>query len=48
MRTGISFTLSASDRQRLRAIIANPMSSQQHVWRARIILLSSDGLVSIR
>jgi hypothetical protein len=44
MRTGISFTLSASDRQRLRAIIANPMSSQKHVWRARIVLLSGEGL----
>lgn len=43
MRTGISFTLSASDRQRLRAIIANPMSLQKHVWRARIVLLSGDG-----
>ncbi|MEJ6677200.1 IS630 family transposase [Parasphingorhabdus sp.] len=44
MRKGISFTLSASDRQRLRAIIANPMSSQKHVWRARIVLLSGEGL----
>ena len=43
MRTGISFTLSSSDLQRLRAIIANPMSSQKHVWRARIVLLSGDG-----
>jgi len=43
MRTGISFTLSASDRQRLRVIIANPMSSQKHVWRARIVSLSGDG-----
>jgi hypothetical protein len=32
MRTSISFTLSAGDRQRLRAIIAYPMSSQKHVF----------------
>lgn len=42
MRKDISFTLSASDRHRLRAIIANPMSSQKHVWRALIVLLSGE------
>jgi len=44
MRDGISFTLSARDRQRLRAVAADPKSSQKHVWRARIVLLSADGL----
>jgi transposase len=43
MRTGIMFTLSASDRKRLKAIIADPKSPQKHVWRARIVLLSGDG-----
>ena len=43
MRSGVSFTVSSGDRQRLQAIVANPKSSQKHVWRARIILLSSDG-----
>lgn len=43
MRTGISFTISACDRQRLRAIVAAPTSPQKHVWRARIVLLSGDG-----
>src|SRR3546814_5805421 len=44
MRDGISFTVSASDRQRLHDIVSTPLSPQKHVWRARIVLLSSDGL----
>jgi len=44
MRNGISFTVSASKRQRLRAIVADPKSPQKHVWRARIVLLSGEGL----
>ena len=44
MRTGISFTVSADERQRLRAIVADPKSPQKHVWRARIVLLSDEGL----
>ena len=44
MRTGISFTVSSRDRQRLQAIVAAPKSPQKHVWRARIVLLSGDGL----
>ena len=44
MRTGISFTVSSSDRQRLQAIVADPTSPQKHVWRARIVLLSGAGL----
>ncbi len=44
MRSGISFTISAGDRQRLRAIVADPKSPQKHVWRARIILLNGTGL----
>ena len=44
MRTGINFTLSAADRERLGEIAAAPRSLQKHVWRARIILLSGDGL----
>ena len=43
MRTGITFTVSADDRQRLHAIVAAPASPQKHVWRARIVLLSGDG-----
>ena len=44
MRRGISFTVSAGDAQRLRAIVADPKSPQKHVWRARIVLLSGAGL----
>ena len=43
MRTGIHFTVSASDRHRLDAIISAPSSAQRHVWRARIVVLSADG-----
>ena len=43
MRTGISFTVSFSDRQRLEAIIRDPKTSQKHVWRAGIILRTADG-----
>ena len=44
MRNGIIFTLSAADCQRLNAIAAAPQSPQKHAWRARIVLLSGDGL----
>ena len=44
MRDGISFTLSAADRRRLGDIACAPRSPQKHVWRARIVLLSGDGL----
>ena len=33
-----------SDRQRLCDITSAPQSPQKHVWRARIVLLSGDGL----
>jgi len=44
MRSSITFTLSARDRQRLEAVVADRNAPQKHVWRARIILLSADGL----
>ena len=44
MRDGITFSLSEADRQRLSDIAAAPLSPQKHVWRTRIVLLSSDGL----
>ena len=43
MRTGIQFTVSATDRDRLGPIIPAPSSPQKQVWRGRIILLSGDG-----
>ena len=44
MRSGISFTLPAPDRLRLEALVADRNTPQKHVWRARIVLLSADGL----
>src|ERR671910_1023680 len=44
MRTGISITLTSSDRHRLEAIVGNRNTAQKHVWRAAIVLLSADGL----
>ena len=44
MRTGIHFTVTSGDRQRLQAIVADPKSAQKHVWRARIILKTDAGL----
>lgn len=43
-RYDISFTLSASDRLRLEALVADRNTPQKHVWRARIVLLSADGI----
>ena len=39
--------ISAADRTRLEAVVAAPRSPQKHVWRARIILLSADGVGTI-
>jgi transposase len=47
MRTGIEFHVTASDRTCLEAIIAKRSSPQKHVWRARIILLSDDGVGTV-
>ena len=44
MRSGISITVSPDDRARLEAIVSDPKSPQKHVWRAKIILLTDDGL----
>lgn len=44
MRNGITFTISATERQRLCDTAGAPLSPQKHVWRARIVLLSGDGL----
>jgi transposase len=44
MRSGISISVSAADRRRLGAIVADRNTAQKHVWRARILLLTADGL----
>jgi len=47
MRTGICFTVSPIDRQRLTAIARDRNAPQKHVWRAAIILLSADGVGTV-
>jgi transposase len=44
MRPGIIVEVSAADRARLEAIVVDGNSPQKHAWRARIVLLSADGL----
>jgi len=44
MRTGISFSVTPADRERLEAVINHPASAQRHVWRCHIVLLSGDGV----
>lgn len=43
MRTGISITVSEADRRRLEEITRDGNSSQKHVWRAEIVLLTAEG-----
>lgn len=47
MRTGISFTVSQSDRDRLTALVDDRNAPQKHVWRASIVLLSAEGAGTI-
>src|SRR3954468_3829705 len=44
MRKGIEVRLGPDDRERLEAIVGRGSSSQKHVWRARIVLLSAVGV----
>src|SRR4030088_3777953 len=44
MRTGITVDVKAADRARLEAVVSDRNSPQKHVWRARIVLLTADGL----
>jgi transposase len=44
MREGIVVEVSATDHARLEAIVADRNSRQKHVWRARIILATAEGL----
>ena len=43
MRTGVVVDVSPTDRERLAAIAVDRNSPQKHAWRARIVLLSSEG-----
>src|SRR6202167_5698567 len=44
MRRGVEVRLGPGDRGRLEAVIGSGTSPQKHVWRARIVLLSADGI----
>ena len=44
MRTGISITVSRSDRRRLRTLVKDRNTAQKHVWRAEIVLFTAEGL----
>lgn len=44
MRSGISISLSPSDRERLNRIHKDRNAAQKHAWRAEIVLLSADGV----
>ncbi len=43
MREGISIEVTAADRERLAAVVADRNSPQKHVWRAQIILATAEG-----
>ena len=43
MREGISIEVSAADRERLAAVVADRNSPQKRVWWARIILATAEG-----
>src|SRR3982074_2443116 len=44
MRKGVEVGLGPDDRERLEAVIRSWNSPQKHVWRARIVLLSAEGV----
>ena len=44
MRSGVEVRLNPGDRERLEAVVGDPKSSQKHVWRAKIVLLTADDL----
>lgn len=44
MRSGISISLSPSDRDRLDRIIKDRNSAQKHSWRAEVVVLTSEGV----
>lgn len=44
MRNGITIELTSNDQRRLEAVATDRNSPQKHVWRARIVLMSADGI----
>jgi hypothetical protein len=47
MRKDVVVGASAADRARLGAVVSDRNSPQKHVWRARIVLLTADGLGTV-
>src|SRR3712207_2468365 len=43
MREGVEVRLQPGDRKRLEGVVSDRKSPQQHVWRARIVLMTADG-----
>src|SRR3954447_26284344 len=48
MRPSTVISLSTSDRSRLEGIVSNRNASQKHVWRAEIVLLSAEGVGTVK
>ena len=44
MRAGKSLSISSADIRRLKALVQDRNAPQKHVWRAEIVLLTSDGV----
>ena len=44
MRKGVTVEVSSADRVRLAAIAADRNSAQKYVWRARIVVMTADGV----
>ena len=44
MKTNICIWVSPDDRLRLEQLVSDRNTPQKHVWRARIVLLASEGL----
>jgi transposase len=44
MRTGVTFSVSLADLDRLRVLVSDRNAPQKHVWRARIVLLTTEGV----
>ena len=42
MKKGVEVRVGPGDRKRLEAVVGSRNSPQKHVWRARVVLLSSD------
>ena len=47
MRRNVVVDVSAHDRARLEAIVVGRHNPQKHVWRARIVLLTANGLGTV-